>query len=159
MPLSANCCPQNAVLSIAGNYDWNSVIALAETLLAVLILLLVSGIVASGGHSSADYAAFERARAAVEQSDLVLFVVDASRPITDEDIDIYNQIESRPHIVVYNKNDLIQQNFQQQIPADVEISAAKSEGIDELRQMIKQKLGINLTTTDQYQTKKLYHKS
>ena len=87
----------------------------------------------------------ERAKAAVEQSDLVLFVVDASRPITDEDIDIYNQIENRPHIVVYNKNDLIQQNFQQQIKADVEISAARAEGIENLKQQIKQKLGLNLT--------------
>ena len=87
----------------------------------------------------------ERAKAAIEQSDLVLFVIDASREITDEDVEIFEQIKKRPHIVVYNKNDLIDRSFQQKIKPNVEISAAKNIGIDELKKKVKIALGINLT--------------
>ena len=86
-----------------------------------------------------------RAREAVEQSDLVLFVIDASRGVTTEDEEIYDQIKSRPHIVVYNKNDLAPKSFQHNIKPDVEISAALGSGIDELKKAVKSALGLNLS--------------
>ena len=55
------------------------------------------------------------------------------------------QIKNRPHIVVYNKNDLAPKSFQHHIQPDVEISAALGSGIDELKKAVKNALGLNLS--------------
>jgi len=87
----------------------------------------------------------ERAREAINTSDLVLFVIDASRPLDEGDVEIFQQVKERPHLVLFNKNDLPRESFQHDIKPDVEISAASGEGIETLREKIKITLGINLT--------------
>lgn len=87
----------------------------------------------------------QRAMAAIESSDLVLFMLDSSRPLTDEDKNLLKQIERRPHVVVFNKNDLKKCRFQHMPKADVEISAMTGNGIDDLKNAIKSTLGITLT--------------
>ena len=47
----------------------------------------------------------KRSLKAMEESDLTLFVADAASPLTADDIDIYEKIKDRPHIVVLNKCD------------------------------------------------------
>ena len=48
----------------------------------------------------------ERTRGEIERSDLVLFMVDSSLPITDEDLAIFRGLADRPRLVVANKIDL-----------------------------------------------------
>ncbi|MFA5039428.1 MAG: tRNA uridine-5-carboxymethylaminomethyl(34) synthesis GTPase MnmE [Candidatus Omnitrophota bacterium] len=51
--------------------------------------------------------AVERANAAVEGSDLVLFVVDASAPLEDLDVELYSRVKARKKLIgVVNKCDL-----------------------------------------------------
>lgn len=87
----------------------------------------------------------ERAKQAVETSDLVLLVIDSSRMIEKTDVEIFQQVKKRPHLVVYNKNDLPRESFQHDIKPDVEISAADGSGLEALCEKIKITLGINLT--------------
>lgn len=86
-----------------------------------------------------------RARAAIDSSDLILFVIDASVKVSNEDVELFQQIKKRPHLVVFNKTDLPKQNFQHGIEADVEISAATGGGLEKLKSAIKSTLGITLT--------------
>lgn len=87
----------------------------------------------------------ERAKQAIDASDLVLFVIDSSRALDEGDIEIFEQVKKRPHLVVFNKSDLPREDFQHDISPDIEISASVGSGIDELRERIKSALGINLT--------------
>jgi len=48
----------------------------------------------------------ERTRNEIERSDLVLFMIDSSLPITDEDLAIFRRLGDRPCLVVANKVDL-----------------------------------------------------
>ncbi len=86
-----------------------------------------------------------RAMDAIETSDLVLYLLDCSKPVTNEDKTLLKQIYLKPHLVVFNKNDLKNDSFQHVVQADVEISARTGEGIEDLKKAIKNTLGITLT--------------
>ncbi|MGC8853155.1 MAG: tRNA uridine-5-carboxymethylaminomethyl(34) synthesis GTPase MnmE [Hydrogenobacter sp.] len=47
----------------------------------------------------------KRSLSALESADLVLFVVDASKPLEEEDWEVYNLIKQKDHIKVLNKMD------------------------------------------------------
>lgn len=79
-----------------------------------------------------------RSRAALEQADLVLLVVDASSPLTEEDRALAEIVADRPLIVVWNKLDLLP-NGPEQIDGAllpeaprVMVSARTGEGIETL---------------------------
>ncbi|KPL87791.1 tRNA uridine-5-carboxymethylaminomethyl(34) synthesis GTPase MnmE [Ardenticatena maritima] len=83
----------------------------------------------------------ERSRAAIAQADLVLLVLDASQPLTDEDHAIAAEVEGRPAIVVLNKTDLPRRLFPDNVPflpaaPRVELSAQQGEGLDRLEETI-----------------------
>jgi len=42
----------------------------------------------------------------LERAELVLLVLDGSRPLSDRDLELYRRIRERPHLVVLNKQDL-----------------------------------------------------
>ncbi len=86
-----------------------------------------------------------RAREAIETSDLVLYLLDASKPVTKEEETLLKQIKLRPALVIFNKTDLKGEGFQHPVKADVEISALTGAGVDGLKQAIKNTLGITLT--------------
>lgn len=86
-----------------------------------------------------------RAMDAIETSDLVLYLLDRSKPVTNKDRMLLEQIKLRPYLVVLNKTDLKNDSFQHAIQPDVEISALTGEGIDRLKNAIKKALGITLT--------------
>ena len=75
-------------------------------------------------------------------SDLVIFVVDATCPFTDEDYLIFRKIQDKKIILVVNKSDLIQDNKVVSIPDNFEVdgcvttSALFNTGIDSLRNLI-----------------------
>ena len=48
----------------------------------------------------------ERTKEAFNNADLVVFIADASQPLTDEDRDILTRLEGRRHLILLNKTDL-----------------------------------------------------
>ena len=71
----------------------------------------------------------DRARKAIQHADLVLLVLDASRPITQQDADLLALASSRAHLVVRNKSDLPQAAG---VPDGIAVSAKTGEGMAEL---------------------------
>ena len=79
----------------------------------------------------------KRTKSEIEQADLVLFMVDVSDDITEEDVSIYRQIEKKPHLIIVNKIDL-------KAPADIDLkklrcnadvlytSCLRGDGLEEL---------------------------
>ncbi len=80
----------------------------------------------------------EKARAAVENADLVLFLLDAEEGATPEDENIYNQVKGRPVFVIINKTD----KKEGKVPGFIEtdkiffLSALTGEGVAELKNAI-----------------------
>jgi len=104
----------------------------------------------------------KRTLRAVESAELVLLVLDSSRPIDNLDNEIIDKIAEKRVIVVINKKDIKCKDFQ--IPVTlkdkpvVEISALKGEGIEELKELI-----FNTTVSNRYEQEgliitKLRHK-
>jgi tRNA modification GTPase len=86
----------------------------------------------------------------VNGSDLVLFMIEANRPLGPEDHLIYEKINSKPKIIVLNKIDLIRKDIETILPDDwrfddqVRISAGYDQGIDQLKDnVIKMARGQN----------------
>ena len=78
----------------------------------------------------------ERSHQAIADADLVLAVVDASTPATDDDRAVIEKARAGGRlIVVGNKRDLGRVS---DAPVDVEVSAATGEGVPELRDRIVQ---------------------
>jgi tRNA modification GTPase len=86
-----------------------------------------------------------RARAAEAVADLVLVVLDRSRPMTDDDRTLLTDCTSRLHLVVANKCDL-PDAWQAGEPGDgvLHVSAKDGQGIADLRREI----GVRLSATD-----------
>jgi len=77
------------------------------------------------------------------QADLILFVVEAHRPLAKEDYTIYQKIDSKPVMYVLNKIDLIDEFSPQTIiPGDwveasrIPVSALSGQGIEAVRDAI-----------------------
>lgn len=77
------------------------------------------------------------------QADLILFVVEAHRPLATEDYTIYQKIDSKPFMYVLNKIDLIDEFSPQTIiPGDwveasrIPVSALSGQGIEAVRDAI-----------------------
>ncbi len=57
----------------------------------------------------------DRAYKAAENAHIVLFILDMSRNIEKKDIELYNHIKSKPHIIVLNKEDATIKNYEIQL--------------------------------------------
>ncbi|MBR1471007.1 MAG: tRNA uridine-5-carboxymethylaminomethyl(34) synthesis GTPase MnmE [Lachnospiraceae bacterium] len=96
----------------------------------------------------------ERARAAAEEADLILYVVDSSVPLSEEDEQIIPLIHGKKTVILYNKTDLKNAVEKEQIlslfetyGADkktvseqypvVEISAKTQNGLTELQKLLE----------------------
>jgi tRNA modification GTPase len=78
-------------------------------------------------------------------ADLVLFVLEAHRPLGEEDLRVYEWIRLRPMLIVLNKIDLLNGSVAQaEVPDDwprercVRISAFSGQGMEELQERIIQ---------------------
>lgn len=80
-----------------------------------------------------------RSREHIEQSDLILLVLDASAGMTDEDRILLSDTKDRPRILAINKIDLPRKMDLRPLEGNalVEISAKKGNGIDELKKMME----------------------
>lgn len=83
----------------------------------------------------------DRSKECIKNSDLVLFVIDASSEITDEDIEIYNLVQNKKVIVIANKKDLGAKNFDFCAPV-IYLSAKENDGIDALAEEIEEMFEI-----------------
>jgi tRNA modification GTPase len=95
----------------------------------------------------------EKTLAHVNGSDLVLFMVEAHRPLDPDDQRIYEKINSKSIIMVMNKMDLVRTDSATILPDDwhyeaqVRISALYDRGIDQLKERII-KLALGKTALD-----------
>ncbi len=82
----------------------------------------------------------KRARDSINRADLVLFLVDGSVPITDEDISLFETVSHKPLIPVVNKSDLARRIDRgahgRMLTEAVDISAREQTGLDQLKQQI-----------------------
>lgn len=84
----------------------------------------------------------DRSRAAVFESDIVLLVIDASQPVSEEDLEIFKLVNAEKCIVVLNKTDIVKNAEFYKIFEKcmiVETSAKTGEGIDILLETIYDK--------------------
>ena len=84
----------------------------------------------------------EKTHKYIHGSDLILFMIDASDPFTREDQKIYQTIDDKRLILVFNKIDLVEDGFQPEIPdgwnkiPSVKISALYGTGLSSLKDLI-----------------------
>lgn len=81
----------------------------------------------------------DRARSAMKNADLVLLLLDASRPLTQEDEELLHETAAYPRQIILNKCDLGQKI---DLPGAMKISAATGEGIQALRDFISEQAAI-----------------
>lgn len=97
----------------------------------------------------------ERARKQIDQADVVLFVIDASRGVVPEERDLLETVSHKPLLLVSNKGDLRQKGAalstigpaMSRVPC-VTISAKEEHGIEELKDTL---LELVLGGKDQWQ--------
>ncbi|WAW14906.1 tRNA uridine-5-carboxymethylaminomethyl(34) synthesis GTPase MnmE [Peptostreptococcus equinus] len=86
----------------------------------------------------------EKSRQHMESSDLILVVLDSSRDLEREDLDILENIDKNKTLAIINKNDLERKMDLSQIEKYmdkeniIEISALKNQGLDSIMEKIKE---------------------
>lgn len=86
----------------------------------------------------------ERAKQAAEEADLILYVVDASQPLDESDLEIISMIEQKRAIILLNKTDLepklTVKELQKRCPSHpiLMISAKTEEGMENLETTLQQ---------------------
>lgn len=79
----------------------------------------------------------EYSKQSAQEADLNLFLYDANVGITTEDKEIYNIIKDKTHIVVANKIDLLEKEFNEEIPNTATLSVYTKDGLDDLKEKMK----------------------
>jgi tRNA modification GTPase len=83
-----------------------------------------------------------RARQRVADADIVLLMLDGSRELDSDDMEIFNETKGKKMVLAINKNDLLSkislEDVKRRFQEDpiVSISALKNEGIDDLKKAI-----------------------
>lgn len=72
----------------------------------------------------------------INTSDLILFVVDSSRKLTEEEKNLYDKIKDKKHILVVNKIDKKQEESFDKFSPKIEISTTENTNIQNLKQLI-----------------------
>ena len=116
------------------------------------------------GRGKLEKIGIRRAEQKLEEADLVLLVIDQSRPLQSEDLDLLVRIQEKKAVVVLNKCDLPARVSEDALEsaavglARVRISALKGEGIEGLREAIRDVITSGLETTDLGIAPSLRHK-
>ena len=85
----------------------------------------------------------QKSKESIDSADLVIIVLDSSKPLTDEDLEILENAKSKKTIVLLNKIDLeqaIDQTVIEEIVGKdniIKISALKNEGIEQIHDKIE----------------------
>ncbi len=82
----------------------------------------------------------DRSKSKIQEADLIIFVLDRSRPLDQEDKDIITFIENRKSITLLNKTDLEERlNIDRKLLGEnIEVSAINGFGMEELKRKIKE---------------------
>jgi hypothetical protein len=81
----------------------------------------------------------ERSKKALQEADLVLLVLNASEPLTDQDKQLLEISQDSNRIVLLNKTDLEEKIELDQLPTDViKISVLHNQNIDKIEERINQ---------------------
>ncbi len=97
----------------------------------------------------------ERARQKLREADLVLFLIDAARGVTDEDRDLYRRIREQKHLVVYNKMDLVDEKRLAEVEKTLNnspsvcLSARTHQGLETLQEAIYQRIVVSGREVDE----------
>jgi len=83
----------------------------------------------------------KRAKELINKADLVLFMIDGSRDVTEEDFKLYESVQHKPVLTVVNKIDIsvnatVGLSVFGKVESFIEISAKDQTGIPELKQAI-----------------------
>lgn len=78
----------------------------------------------------------------IDKADLILFIVDSSRALTDSELNLYTKIKQKQHIVILNKVDLPSKVDESLFENSVKISALNESGIEFLEAKIMQTLDL-----------------
>ena len=85
----------------------------------------------------------QKAISSIEEADLILYVVDTSVPLEEEDLQIMEKIQDLPVIVLLNKSDLLAKVSEEDISSHlpkktvISVSAAEHDGMEELKEEIR----------------------
>ncbi len=108
----------------------------------------------------------ERSYDAIENSALALMLFDASREMTKEDIEIYNEIKSKgiPVKVILNKSDIIKKTTEDDIISAIgtqplKISALTGENVDTLLKELEEAVSSDASAMEGITITSLRHKS
>ena len=118
---------------IKENLDWDVAITLIDT----------AGIRESEDVGRVEEIGIEYSKQSADEADLVLFIYDAKSGITNEDTVILDLIKNKPHLIIANKCDLIEQP----VEGAINISAETGTGLEELKNKIKE-IVCNFSTDD-----------
>ena len=105
-----------------------------------------------------------RATQKMEEADLVLLVIDQSRPLHAEDLDLLTKVRNKRTVVVLNKIDLPARVNGDSLDTAavgcprVRVSALKGDGIEDLRKVIRESITTGIDTTDLGVAPSLRHK-
>ncbi len=82
----------------------------------------------------------DRSKSKIQEADLIIFVLDRSRPLDQEDKDIIAFIENRKSITLLNKTDLEERLIidRELLGEHIEVSALNGFGMEELKTKIKE---------------------
>ena len=81
----------------------------------------------------------QKSKDLIKRADLVLYVLNNNEELTEEDKIIINELSTRNHIIIINKNDLERKIDTSEIKEEyIEISVLNDEGIEKLINRIKQ---------------------
>lgn len=89
----------------------------------------------------------DKAKSLISQADIVLFLVDSNREISDEDMQIYELIKDKNHIVLKTKSDLTNKNTKS-FENEISISTVSSDGFDKLKTKILEITNISNFSSD-----------
>ncbi len=88
----------------------------------------------------------ERSLQKLREAHMVLFVVDVSRPLEEDDMSIYSMVRGLEHLVVANKVDMgTYPGVLKAFPQAVVVSARTQQGLEELKDLILQRLGLHVS--------------
>lgn len=92
----------------------------------------------------------ERSKKALEEADLVLLVLNAAEPLTEQDKTLLTISESTNRIVLLNKTDLEEKIESDQLPDDlIRISVLENQNIEQIEEKINQLFFENAGLTEQ----------
>lgn len=90
----------------------------------------------------------EKSKKALEDSELVLFLIDGSTGMTTEDVELFEEIKNKPHIFIVNKVDLGDKNLDIDDENLVRISTKTGEGIECLENLIEKIFNLEKLDVD-----------